>query len=78
MRLFVGKRHSHTALRGADCQIHAHGILALRVCRGGGRRHGYNVKLTIIGPETEEDYEAQNAMVERAVQQKAEAIVFRH
>lgn len=36
----------------------------------------YNVKLTIIGPETEEDYEAQNAMVERAVQQKAEAIVF--
>lgn len=36
----------------------------------------YNVNLTIIGPETEEDYEAQNAMVERAVQENAEAIVF--
>lgn len=36
----------------------------------------YNMDLTIIGPETEEDYETQNMMVTQAVQAGAEAIVF--
>ena len=36
----------------------------------------YNLKLTITGPETEEDYEAQNAMVDQAVADGAEALVF--
>ena len=36
----------------------------------------YNLKLTITGPETEEDYEAQNQMVADAVAEGAQAIVF--
>ncbi len=36
----------------------------------------YNVKLTIVGPETEEDYETQNRMVAEAVADGAEALVF--
>lgn len=36
----------------------------------------YNLNLTIIGPETEEDYEAQNRMIEEAVANGAEALVF--
>ena len=36
----------------------------------------YNLKLTITGPETEEDYEAQNLMVADAVAAGAEALVF--
>ena len=36
----------------------------------------YNMKLSIIGPETEEDYETQNLMVAQAVEDGAEAIVF--
>lgn len=36
----------------------------------------YNVKLSIIGPDMEEDYEAQNQMVADAVEAGAEAIVF--
>ena len=36
----------------------------------------YNVKLTIVGPETEEDYETQNQMVAQAVADGAEALVF--
>ncbi|MBR1457035.1 MAG: substrate-binding domain-containing protein [Oscillospiraceae bacterium] len=36
----------------------------------------YNVDLTIVGPETEEDYEQQNAYIAEAVEQGAEAIVF--
>lgn len=36
----------------------------------------YNVNLTIHGPETEEDYETQNALIEEAVAQGAEALVF--
>ena len=36
----------------------------------------YNIKLSITGPETEEDYETQNAMVAQAVEAGAEAIVF--
>ena len=36
----------------------------------------YNLKLTITGPETEEDYEAQNRMVAAAVAAGAEALVF--
>ncbi len=36
----------------------------------------YNVKLTIVGPETEEDYETQNRMVAQAVADGAEALVF--
>ena len=35
----------------------------------------YNLKLTITGPETEEDYEAQNRMVADAVAAGAEALV---
>ncbi len=36
----------------------------------------YNMKLTIVGPETEEDYETQNQMVADAVEAGAEALVF--
>ena len=36
----------------------------------------YNLKLSISGPETEEDYEAQNRMVAEAVAAGAEALVF--
>lgn len=36
----------------------------------------YNIELSITGPETEEDYETQNQMVEEAVRQGADAIVF--
>ena len=36
----------------------------------------YNMQLSIIGPETEEDYETQNQMVADAVADGAEAIVF--
>ena len=36
----------------------------------------YNLDLTISGPETEEDYEAQNRMIAQAVEGGAEAIVF--
>lgn len=36
----------------------------------------YNLKLTITGPGTEEDYEAQNRMVADAVAAGAEALVF--
>ena len=35
----------------------------------------YNAKLTVVGPETEEDYETQNAMVEQAVEKGAHPIV---
>ena len=36
----------------------------------------YNVKLTVQGPDTEEDYEAQNEMIRQAVKDGAQAIVF--
>ena len=36
----------------------------------------YNLRLTITGPETEEDYESQNRMVADAVAAGAEALVF--
>ena len=36
----------------------------------------YNVELTTMGPETEEDYETQNRMVAEAVADGAEALVF--
>lgn len=36
----------------------------------------YSIDLTICGPETEEDYEAQNAYIAQAVQEGAGAIVF--
>lgn len=36
----------------------------------------YNVNLNIVGAETEEDYETQNALIEDAVAQGAEALVF--
>ena len=36
----------------------------------------YNMELTIVGPETEEDYETQNQMVEEAARDGADAIVF--
>ena len=36
----------------------------------------YNVELTTMGPETEEDYETQNQMVAEAVAEGAEALVF--
>lgn len=36
----------------------------------------YNLDLTTIGPDTEEDYETQNAMVRQAVEDGAQALVF--
>ena len=36
----------------------------------------YNMDLTIDGPETEEDYETQNQMIARAVEDGAQALVF--
>lgn len=36
----------------------------------------YNVALSILAPETEEDYEAQNRMIAQAVEEGAEALVF--
>lgn len=36
----------------------------------------YNMDLTIDGPETEEDYETQNEMIEKAVEDGAQALVF--
>ena len=36
----------------------------------------YNLELSIAGPETEEDYEAQNQLIAQAVEAGAEAIVF--
>ncbi len=36
----------------------------------------YNISLTINGPETEEDYETQNAMVAEAVKDGAQVLVF--
>lgn len=36
----------------------------------------YNLDLTISGPETEEDYEAQNRMIAQAVEDGADVIVF--
>lgn len=36
----------------------------------------YNLELTISGPETEEDYETQNMMIDQAVENGAEVIVF--
>ena len=36
----------------------------------------YNVELTVMGPETEEDYETQNAYIRQAVEDGADAIVF--
>ena len=36
----------------------------------------YNLDLTISSPETEEDYETQNQLVEEAVAAGAEALVF--
>ena len=36
----------------------------------------YNVELSIVGPETEEDYEFQNRYIRQAVQDGADAIIF--
>lgn len=36
----------------------------------------YNMQLTIVGPDTEEDYETQNQMVAEAMDQGTEALVF--
>mgnify|MGYP000140003139 CR=1 FL=1 len=36
----------------------------------------YNVDLTVLGPETEEDYEAQNEYIRQAIRDGADAIVF--
>ncbi|MBQ9030081.1 MAG: substrate-binding domain-containing protein [Parasporobacterium sp.] len=36
----------------------------------------YNMDLHILGPETEEDYEGQNALIQQAVKEGADAIVF--
>ena len=36
----------------------------------------YNVDLTIVGPDAEEDYETQNQMVKQAVEDGAEVLVF--
>lgn len=36
----------------------------------------YNVELTVLGPETEEDYQSQNEYIARAVREGAGALVF--
>ena len=36
----------------------------------------YNMELTVVGPETEEDFQAQNAFIAEAVADGADAIVF--
>ncbi len=36
----------------------------------------YNLEITCCGPETEEDYESQNRMIEEAVEKGAEVIIF--
>lgn len=36
----------------------------------------YNVELTVLGPETEEDYQSQNAYIAQAVEDGASALVF--
>ena len=36
----------------------------------------YNVKLTVLGPDTEEEYETQNEYIRRAIRDGADAIVF--
>lgn len=36
----------------------------------------YNVDLTILAPETEEEYEVQNDYVRQAIESRADAIVF--
>ena len=36
----------------------------------------YNVDLTVLGPDTEENYEAQNEYIRQAVADGADAIVF--
>lgn len=36
----------------------------------------YNMELTIDGPDTEEDYETQNQMIDQAVENGAQALVF--
>ena len=36
----------------------------------------YNVDLTVLGPETEEDYKGQNAFIQQAVNEGADALVF--
>lgn len=36
----------------------------------------YNLKLNIVGPETEEDFQTQNQMVEDAVENGTEALIF--
>lgn len=36
----------------------------------------YNMKLNIVGPETEEDYETQNQMVTETVEEGTEALIF--
>ena len=36
----------------------------------------YNLELTTMGPETEEDYETQNRMIQRAVEEGTEALIF--
>ena len=36
----------------------------------------YNLELTTVGPETEEDYKTQNEMIAQAVEAGTEALVF--
>ena len=36
----------------------------------------YNINLTVLGPETEEDYQSQNNYIAQAVADKADALVF--
>lgn len=57
-------------------QIHEHGILEICLCRSERRKSEYNVDLTICGPETEEDYEEQNRLIDEAVAAGADAIVY--
>ena len=36
----------------------------------------YNIQMSFEGPDSEEDYESQNEMIRKAVEEKADAIVF--
>ena len=42
----------------------------------GAAKAEYNVDLTVVGPDTEEDYECQNRYIRLAVQNGADAIIF--
>ena len=46
------------------------------IAGAGAAKAEYNVDLSIVGPETEEDYECQNRYIRQAVSDGADAIIF--